>query len=57
MSKCRKLHGVSIFFGMAEQCHVLKGRSGNLTISLSFVFLCIFHGLLNLNASEMVLQF
>ena len=32
--------------------HVLKGRPGNLTISLSFMVLCIFHGLLKLNPSE-----
>ena len=56
MSKCRKFHGVIIFFGMAEHYHVLRGRSGNLMISLSFMFLCIFHGLLKLNPSKF-LQF
>ena len=43
---------VSIFLEMAEHYHVLKGRSGNLTISLSFMLLCIFHGLLKSNPSE-----
>ena len=34
----------------------VKGRSRNLTISLSFMFLCIFHSLLTLYPAD-VLQF
>ena len=48
----KKLDVVSIFLGMAEYYHVLKAHSGNLTITLSFILLCIFHTLLKLNPSE-----
>ena len=44
------------FLRKPETYHVLKGHSGHLTISLSFMFLCIFYGLLKLKPSEF-LQF